>query len=119
MPIIRKVIDVGKTSKAVIIPKSWLEYYEKEEGSLIMSEIKGAIPKLIVFIIGLLLALPSPINIGITILKALQSSIQFLPKDTATQIIERSILWLQIFGVILIILDMISIIVQFHRGEYF
>lgn len=32
MPIVRKVIDVGKTSRAVIIPKSWLEYYEKEQG---------------------------------------------------------------------------------------
>lgn len=32
MPIIRKIIDVGKTSKAVIIPKSWLKFYEKELG---------------------------------------------------------------------------------------
>jgi hypothetical protein len=32
MPIIRKIIDVGKTSKGVILPKSWLEYYEKEKG---------------------------------------------------------------------------------------
>jgi hypothetical protein len=35
MPIIRKVIDVGKTSKAVILPKSWLEYYEKQTGEKI------------------------------------------------------------------------------------
>lgn len=35
MPIIRKIIEVGKTSKAVIIPKSWLEYYEKNEGHTI------------------------------------------------------------------------------------
>jgi hypothetical protein len=32
MPIIRKVIPVGKTSKAVIVPKSWLEGYEREAG---------------------------------------------------------------------------------------
>lgn len=32
MPIVRKIIDVGKTSKAVIIPKSWLQFYEKESG---------------------------------------------------------------------------------------
>lgn len=32
MPIVRKIIDVGKTSKAVILPKSWLEFYEKELG---------------------------------------------------------------------------------------
>jgi len=31
MPIIRKVIQVG-TSKAVSLPKSWLEYYEREIG---------------------------------------------------------------------------------------
>ena len=32
MPLIRKIIAVGKTSKAVIIPKSWLEYIENLEG---------------------------------------------------------------------------------------
>jgi len=32
LPLIRKIIAIGKTSKAVIIPKSWLEYYEKKEG---------------------------------------------------------------------------------------
>lgn len=35
MPIIRKIIDVGKTSRAVIIPKSWLEYFEEEQGQSI------------------------------------------------------------------------------------
>ena len=35
MPIIRKVIKVGETSKAVIIPKSWFEFYEKESGQKI------------------------------------------------------------------------------------
>ena len=37
MPIIRKIIDFGKTSKGVILPKSWLEYYEKETGKHIDS----------------------------------------------------------------------------------
>lgn len=37
MPIIRKIIDVGKTSKGVILPKSWLEYYEEEAGNQIQS----------------------------------------------------------------------------------
>ena len=32
MPITRKIIAVGKTSRAVIIPKSWLEFFEKEAG---------------------------------------------------------------------------------------
>jgi len=37
MPIIRKIIGFGKTSKGVILPKSWLEYYEKETGKQIKS----------------------------------------------------------------------------------
>ena len=37
MPLIRKIIDVGKTSKGVILPKSWLEYYEQEMGKHIDS----------------------------------------------------------------------------------
>lgn len=32
MPIIRKVIDVGKTSRGVILPKSWLEFFERKTG---------------------------------------------------------------------------------------
>lgn len=35
MPIIRRIIEVGKTSRAVILPKSWLEYYEQTEGQTI------------------------------------------------------------------------------------
>jgi len=37
MPIIRKVIDFGKTSKGITLPKSWLEYYEQEAGKQIES----------------------------------------------------------------------------------
>jgi len=37
MPIIRKVIDVGKTSKGITLPKSWLEYYEEKAGKQIES----------------------------------------------------------------------------------
>jgi antitoxin component of MazEF toxin-antitoxin module len=35
MPIIRKVVEIGN-SKAVFIPKSWFEYYEKETGQKII-----------------------------------------------------------------------------------
>jgi len=34
MPIIRKVIELGN-SKAICIPKSWFEYYEREMGEQI------------------------------------------------------------------------------------
>ena len=32
MPIIRKIIEVGKTSRGIILPKSWLEFFEEKEG---------------------------------------------------------------------------------------
>lgn len=37
MPLVRKIIDVGKTSKGVILPKSWLKYCEKKAGTKIES----------------------------------------------------------------------------------
>jgi len=37
LPLIRKIIGFGKTSKGIILPKSWLEYYEKETGKQIES----------------------------------------------------------------------------------
>ena len=37
MPLVRKIIHIGKTSKGVILPKTWLEYYEKETGKEIDS----------------------------------------------------------------------------------
>lgn len=37
MPIIRKILDVGPASKAVVLPKSWLEFYEQELGEEIES----------------------------------------------------------------------------------
>jgi hypothetical protein len=33
LPLVRKIIEAGKTSRAVIIPKSWLEFYEKQQRS--------------------------------------------------------------------------------------
>ena len=32
MPIIRKVFEIG-SSRAITIPKSWFEYFEKESGA--------------------------------------------------------------------------------------
>jgi hypothetical protein len=31
MPIVRKVIEVGKTSRGIILPKGWLEYFEESQ----------------------------------------------------------------------------------------
>jgi hypothetical protein len=43
MPMIRKIIQVG-TSKAISLPKSWLEFYERKTGQHITEvsiEING------------------------------------------------------------------------------
>ncbi len=43
MPLIRKIIDVGKTSKGVILPKSWLKLIEREHGIIktVSIEVNG------------------------------------------------------------------------------
>jgi hypothetical protein len=45
-PIIRKIIDVGKTSKGITLPKSWLENFERETGKQITEvamEVNGGL----------------------------------------------------------------------------
>ena len=32
MALIRKLIDIGKTSRGRVLPKSWLTYHEKKNG---------------------------------------------------------------------------------------
>ena len=90
----------------------------------LMSEPKGAIPRLILFILGLILGfwlmIPSPINIGIMILTDFKSGMQSLPNsEMANQLMDQSILGLQILGVLVIIADIIVIYALFRRGEYF
>ena len=46
MPIIRQLIAAGKTSRAVIIPKSWLEFLERENNCTISEvaiEVNGVL----------------------------------------------------------------------------
>ncbi len=46
MPLIKKIIDCGKTSKGIILPKSWLELIERQTGKPIKEiamEIDGKI----------------------------------------------------------------------------
>ena len=33
-PLVKKIIDVGKTSKGVIIPHAWLDFLEDKHGSI-------------------------------------------------------------------------------------
>lgn len=76
-----------------------------------MSEVKGVIPKLIIFIIGLWFAIPSPIDITIIIAETFQRS---FPSSLTSLMIFS----LRFLGVCLFIGSIISIIVQFRRGEY-
>lgn len=45
MPLIKKLIKLGKSSRAVIIPSEWLEYYEKQGLSIenVLLELDGEI----------------------------------------------------------------------------
>lgn len=45
MPLLKKLISLGKTSKAVVIPNDWLDYYEKQGIStkLVVMEIDNVI----------------------------------------------------------------------------
>ncbi|MBA7683086.1 hypothetical protein ES703_91442 [subsurface metagenome] len=45
MPLIKKLIKLGKSSRAVVIPAEWLEYYEKQGVSIesILMELNGEI----------------------------------------------------------------------------
>jgi len=46
IPLIRKLFNVGKSSKGIILPKSWLIYHEKKNGKKISEigmEINGKI----------------------------------------------------------------------------
>ena len=83
-----------------------------------MSEPRGAIPRLFTFILGLILgfwfAVPSPIDISVMILEALQSSL-----PDYSQNVWLYILSLRLFGVFLIIADIVGIYVSFRRREYF
>jgi len=43
MPLIRKIVDIGRTSTGVILPKSWLDFLEKKHGRIeaVSMEVNG------------------------------------------------------------------------------
>jgi hypothetical protein len=46
MPIIKKIINIGKTSQGIILPKGWLNFQEQENNSKITEvsmDVNGAI----------------------------------------------------------------------------
>lgn len=84
-----------------------------------MSEPKGAIPKLVVFIFGLILgflfAVPSEIDLAVMILEAFARAIHPLNVEQANQIVEMYIIFFRIFGVVLIVVDALGIYIQLKR----
>jgi hypothetical protein len=88
-----------------------------------MSEPKGAIPRLVIFIIGLILGImfvvPDEVNIGVMILEALAKAIQPLGVGQANQWVGIYIIMLRIFGVVLIVVDILVICILFYRRQYF
>ncbi len=46
MPLIRRIVQYGKTSRGIILPASWLAFHEKKNGKKILKvgmEINGKI----------------------------------------------------------------------------
>jgi ABC-type bacteriocin/lantibiotic exporter with double-glycine peptidase domain len=78
----------------------------------LMVEVKAAIPKLIVLILGIWLFLPSEIDIGTLILE------NFLAAYPS-RVIETTIFGLRFLGVLLIALGVLFIVKQLREGEYF
>lgn len=86
-------------------------------------EPRGAIPRLIVFIIGLIFgfwfAIPSEIDLGVMILEALGKAIQPLNVEQANQMVAMYIIFFRILGVVLIAVDILGIYILFRRRQYF
>lgn len=88
-----------------------------------MYEPRGAIPKLFVLIfttiLGIVFNLPDQINVGIMILKQIAEVIAPLNIQQANQLVSNYIIWLRIFGVLLIAVSVLQIYRLFKAQEYF
>ena len=75
-----------------------------------MNEIEDIVEIMVVvtvFVIGLLFAVPSPIDLAIIVAESFQS---VMPSGTPTQILETWILAFRIFGFVLLLADVLAII---------
>lgn len=84
-----------------------------------MFEPKGTIPKLIIFIFGLILgflfAIPSEVDIAVMILEALAKGIQPFNIEQANQMVGMYIIFFRIFGIVLVVVDGLGIFIQLKR----
>jgi len=88
-----------------------------------VSEPKGAIPRFIVLVLSLILgfwfAIPSEIDIAGIILEAFAKAIQPLNVEQANRIVQTYIVFLRIFGGLLIIVSILGIYNQLKRRQFF
>lgn len=84
-----------------------------------MSEVKGAIPKIIILAISILLVLPDPINIGVMIIETLAKAIQPFNIEEANQLAQTWIKGLKFIGVALFFVDLLLILNECKKGRFF
>ena len=88
-----------------------------------VSEPKGAIPRLIILVLSLILgfwfAIPGEIDIAVIILEAFAKAIQPLNVEQANRIVQTYIVFLRIFGGLLIIASILGIYNQLKRRRFF
>lgn len=86
-------------------------------------EPKGAIPRIILFIvvlvIGILFAVPSEVDIGVMIIQGVARALQPFNNAQVSQMALSYIIYLRIFGWAIIIADIIGIYLSLKKGEYF
>ena len=88
-----------------------------------VSEPKGAIPRLIILVLSLILgfwfAIPGEIDIAVIILEAFAKAIQPLNVEQANRIVQTYIVFLRFFGGLLIIASILGIYNQLKRRRFF
>jgi|GEM_PF-5686824 hypothetical protein len=76
-----------------------------------IGDIVGIIVAVVVFLVGFLFAIPSPIDLAVITAESFRS---LMPSGTPTQMLETWILAFRIFGIVLILADIIALIALFR-----
>jgi len=81
---------------------------------------QAAIPALIVFVLGIALALPSEANIGVMVIESIDDA---LCNDTNTDNVACEQMWMyiwtiRIIGILMVVGDIIYIGIQFKEGNF-
>ncbi|MGB9960246.1 MAG: hypothetical protein ACPLKQ_06990 [Candidatus Bathyarchaeales archaeon] len=84
-----------------------------------MSEVKGAIPKIIILILCLWLAIPSPIDIAVIISESIAKAIEPLNIEQANQIAQMYVIFFRAFGLVFFLVDIVLIFKDLKEGQFF